>query len=305
MPGSVGVCLKVNIFYKRVSLHMEKKPGDISIGDELTNQEIVGIFKCGNQGGMRRSKRENCLILITDHTKSLYDDHIDSKGILHYTGMGTKGDQDLNKSQNRTLNESKGNDIKVYFFEKYGQKSSYRFNGEVELDGEPYEGKQHDELGVLRKVYIFPLRPINTESFPVIGNNELNETIEIKEKKTKKLSNRELAERATKLNHTSSTSNTYRKVISKQYDRNEFVKEYARRRAAGRCQLCDELAPFKSNGVPFLEVHHVEWLAEGGPDSVDNVVALCPNCHRKMHVINKPKDLQTLVDKAKEILSLS
>lgn len=299
------LCLKVNFFYKRVNLHMEKKPGDISIGDELTNQEIVSIFKCGNQGGMRRSIRENCLIIITDHTKSLYDDRIDSKGILHYTGMGTKGDQELDKTQNKTLNESKDNDIKVYFFEKYGQKSSYRFNGEVELDDEPYEGKQYDELGVLRKVYIFPLRPIDTESFPLIGNKELNETIEIKEKKTKRLSNRELAERVTKLNHTSSTSNTYRKVISKQYDRNELVKEYARRRAAGYCQLCDEPAPFESNGVPFLEVHHIEWLAEGGPDTVDNVVALCPNCHRKMHIINKPIDVQTLVGKAKELLSFS
>lgn len=284
---------------------MEKKPGDISIGDELTNQEIVSIFKCGNQGGMRRSIRENCLILITDHTKSLYDDHIDSKGILHYTGMGTKGDQDLDWSQNRTLNESKGSDIKVYFFEKYGKKSSYRFNGEVELDGEPNEGKQHDELGVLRKVYIFPLRPISSESFPLIENDELNETIEIKEKKTRKLSNHELAERATKLKHASTTNNTYRKVTSKKYDRNELVKEYARRRAAGHCQLCDEPAPFESNGVPFLEVHHVKWLAEGGPDTVDNVVALCPNCHRKMHIINTPKDVQILVNKAKEPLIFS
>ena len=84
-----------------------------------------------------------------------------------------------------------------------------------------------------------------------------------------------------------------------------MVKEYARRRAAGHCQLCDEPAPFESNGVPFLEVHHVKWLAEGGPDTVDNVVALCPNCHRKMHIINTPKDVQILVNKAKEPLIFS
>jgi len=25
-------------------------------------------------------------------------------------------------------------------------------------------------------------------------------------------------------------------------------------------------------------------LAEGGPDTVENTVALCPNCHRRCHV---------------------
>ena len=44
-------------------------------------------------------------------------------------------------------------------------------------------------------------------------------------------------------------------------------------------------APFKKrNGEPFLEVHHVMWLSEGGSDSIENTVALCPNCHRKVHV---------------------
>ena len=43
-------------------------------------------------------------------------------------------------------------------------------------------------------------------------------------------------------------------------------------------------APFnKPTGEPFLEVHHVIGLAEGGPDIVENAVALCPNCHREAH----------------------
>ncbi|WP_296863638.1 HNH endonuclease [Thermosyntropha sp.] len=29
---------------------------------------------------------------------------------------------------------------------------------------------------------------------------------------------------------------------------------------------------------------HIEWLSRGGTDTIDNTVALCPNCHRKMHV---------------------
>jgi 5-methylcytosine-specific restriction enzyme A len=38
-------------------------------GQVLSNQEIVNIFKCSNQGGMRRSLKTNTLVLISDRTK--------------------------------------------------------------------------------------------------------------------------------------------------------------------------------------------------------------------------------------------
>lgn len=54
--------------------------------------------------------------------------------------------------------------------------------------------------------------------------------------------------------------------------------------AGDRCEVCDEVAPFKrEGGEPYLEVHHVRPLAEGGPDTVDNAVGCCPNCHRALH----------------------
>lgn len=45
-----------------------------SVGSTVTYPEICVAFQCGNMGGMRRSKRTNTLIIISDHTKSLYDD---------------------------------------------------------------------------------------------------------------------------------------------------------------------------------------------------------------------------------------
>ena len=36
------------------------------------------------------------------------------------------------------------------------------------------------------------------------------------------------------------------------------------------------------------------WLANGGADSIENTVALCLNCHKKMHVVNDPKDVDEL-----------
>jgi 5-methylcytosine-specific restriction protein A len=54
--------------------------------------------------------------------------------------------------------------------------------------------------------------------------------------------------------------------------------------AHGICEVCGEPAPFlKEDGEPYLEVHHVRWLSEGGPDTTNNAVACCPNCHRKLH----------------------
>ena len=59
--------------------------------------------------------------------------------------------------------------------------------------------------------------------------------------------------------------------------------------------LCGQNAPFlNAQGEPYLELHHIIWLSHGGSDSVDNVVALCPNCHRKMHIVNDAEDLAHL-----------
>jgi 5-methylcytosine-specific restriction endonuclease McrA len=54
--------------------------------------------------------------------------------------------------------------------------------------------------------------------------------------------------------------------------------------AGGNCEKCGDPAPFRrDDGEPFLEVHHVRPLAEGGPDTTDNAAACCPNCHRQLH----------------------
>lgn len=69
------------------------------------------------------------------------------------------------------------------------------------------------------------------------------------------------------------------------FKRNAAVAATVRVRANGVCENCRNPAPFikKSNGVPFLEVHHVVRLADNGDDTVDNAIAVCPNCHRQLH----------------------
>ena len=78
---------------------------------------------------------------------------------------------------------------------------------------------------------------------------------------------------------------TSRDITQTVFERNPYVVAAALRKAKGICQHCESCAPFKrkTNGLPYLEVHHILPLSRGGKDTVENTVAICPNCHRKAH----------------------
>lgn len=69
------------------------------------------------------------------------------------------------------------------------------------------------------------------------------------------------------------------------FNRNADVVAEALFRAKGKCEHCKKSAPFvrQVDGSPYLEVHHVDRLADGGEDTIENVIALCANCHREAH----------------------
>jgi len=244
-------------------------------------------------GGMRRSKATNSLIIISDHTKGLYEDKWFGD-VLHYTGMGKKGDQDLNFMQNKTLAESDKNGVEVHLFEVLVP-TEYLYRGIVSLAGKPYQEIQKGEDGIPRKVWMFPLK-LQT-SLQAISEESFDTYLKEKEKVAEKLTLEELKERA---EQNESDKVGSRKVTSNVFIRDVFVAEYAKRRANGRCQLCGQKAPFyNKDGKPYLECHHIEWISEGGSDTLENTVALCPNCHRKMHVLNLTTDKEKLRAQAK------
>lgn len=90
--------------------------------------------------------------------------------------------------------------------------------------------------------------------------------------------------RRARLKHAPRTPSA-RKVETIIFDRNPDVVAEVLDRAGGYCERCGSSAPFirKSNGTPYLEVHHKIQLAKGGDDTVSNSQALCPNCHRELH----------------------
>jgi len=262
-------------------------------GDILTNEDITNIFGCSGQGGMRRSHKTNTLVLISNHDKlnNPYNDRWIGN-IFHYTGMGMEGDQSLDFNQNKTLSNSRSEiDLGVFLFEVFESKK-YTYVGEVELVDKPYQEKQKDLEGRDRRVWVFPLKLKNNSLPPPISKETLDDLISKKENYVKQLSDKELLERA----KDSISTPGERLVTARQYERNPYISELAKRRANGICQLCKKEAPFKNkNGEPYLETHHIKPLSKAGEDTIENTVALCPNCHRRMHVLNDKEDIKTLL----------
>ena len=131
---------------------------DLEIGREYSNVDIMLLFKCSGQGGMRRSKETRTLVLVKDKA-SIYEDTWQN-GICYYTGMGQEGDQHFYERQNKTLFNLPFIDVEAYLFESYkiGNKNTYKFCGKVVLAEKPYYDRQADICHHDRQVCIFPLR---------------------------------------------------------------------------------------------------------------------------------------------------
>lgn len=264
---------------------------NIKSGDTISNEELVNIFKVGNMGGMRRSTKNGTLVIISDHTKGMYDDKWYGNE-LHYTGMGKTGDQDIKKNQNKTLAESNKNGVVIHLFEVF-ESGKYNYRGVAHLIGDTYQEMQKDVEGNLRKVWMFPLSIEETGA--TVDEGLLGTLEESQGKKVERLPTDELYGIA---KFHSSNKASFRETTSTTYVRDTYVKEYTKRRSNGYCELCGEPAPFQDkNGNFYLESHHIVWLSKGGADSIDNTVALCPNCHRKMHVVDDPNDVLFLKNK--------
>lgn len=74
-------------------------------------------------------------------------------------------------------------------------------------------------------------------------------------------------------------------------DKNYYVEQTVLLGANGHCELCKNPAPFlDKNGRPYLELHHINANnKEIEPEK--NLIALCPNCHRKIQINPSDEDL--------------
>lgn len=94
-----------------------------------------------------------------------------------------------------------------------------------------------------------------------------------------------LAEGLEQIGQASEQIKAAEEVSSFRYIRSPAAKSATLLRAQRACEMCginisSEMDP---DGPPYLEVHHVIPLSAGGLDTPENMLALCPNCHRKIH----------------------
>ena len=200
--------------------------------------------------------------------------------VLKYYFKGVTNSATGDKSFKETYKDNaaiiKSNQTPIYVFEKQGTSLTLGGIFKYQSHHEEADGAKWFRLERV-KLFDQPRRFVKEEH-----ENELQKRIASRQKDSR-------AERQARLKKAFKKPRS-RMSESVVYDRNEDVILEVLERAAGICEWCKEPAPFtrRKNQEPYLEVHHLHPLSEGGDDSDENARALCPNCHRKAHYGDVP-----------------
>lgn len=238
-------------------------------GLHYKRRSIHELYGGQQQGGISTPKNYPFIFIFTGESGKQYgyrDGWSEDFTLYKYTGEGQMGNMEFIKG-NKAIRDHLHNNKTIYLF-KYVSSGTVEFIAEMTyVDYEIHMAPDNSEN--LRRTIQFHLkRTDNTDQ-------EL-EDISFANYSLKEL--RRLAEKQVSVDtkHRISTN-----IVLK---RAKAIKLYALKRANGYCESCNNEAPFvKPNGEPFLEVHHLRKLSDGGIDDPENVAAICPNCHRRVH----------------------
>jgi 5-methylcytosine-specific restriction protein A len=206
--------------------------------------------------------------------------------------MGRIGDQTLS-GQNLRLAEHKQDGIPVHLFEVF-TRNAYHYAGPVTLAASVYRESQVDDEGKARNVLVFPLALAPAGKPPV---PQVREIQQIETARRRSVRPKSLEELFVLAGTQGSLEPGRREALATQFVRSAAVAELTKRLVGGMCDLCGNPAPFSTTEGPYLECHHIVHLAHGGPDILDNTVALCANCHRRMHVLDRAQDVAKLKER--------
>ena len=68
-------------------------------------------------------------------------------------------------------------------------------------------------------------------------------------------------------------------INGKTYKRHNYLMAMVKKYRDYKCQFCSTTI-LKANGEYYIEACHIKPKAKGGKDSLDNILILCPNCHK-------------------------
>lgn len=242
--------LKPGFEYQRTALH-----------EKLGGQQ---------QGGISTPANSPVILIFTggSGTQYGYQDRWLEEDVFLYAGEGQRGDMEW-KGGNVAVRDHAVIGKDLLLFESV-RKAWVRYVGQFVCNGFHIE-KAPDVDGNERTAIVFELSRLAD-----IDDSRTEQSVELDS-----LDLQQLRDQALK---SSAESRTPIEKKTQVRIRSEAIKRYARGRAAGSCESCLAPAPFTTaSGEPYLEVHHVMRLSDGGPDHPSFVVAICPNCHRRAH----------------------
>ena len=208
------------------------------------------------------------------HTGKNYSDNMSSKGIDYdFPNTNRNGSHDQNEIQAlKNCFESK---IPLFVISKASNQKLRNVHIGLVQTFDEINAKAFIRFVAQDKLFPTANETIKESQaeYKVTFENQVNESLDDSSENRQ----RRLASKSTK------PKVVYRLV--QDYRRDPDVVAEALYRAEGFCEKCKEKAPFikRSNGEPYLEVHHIIPLSQGGLDSLENVISLCPNCHREIH----------------------
>ena len=231
------------------------------------------------QGGISTPAQSPIILLFSSPRGSDfgYRDGWTSEGLYLYTGEGQRGDMTLSRG-NAAIAEHADVGRDLHLFEAAG-KGFVEYVGRMVCVGSEWR-MGADTEGRPRKVVVFALAPaeefVTEAARPGSGQPEGREDLD---------ADLDLAAlRALALGPAASGPVPAAERVRRVWLRSQAVRRYALLRAEGLCEGCGQSAPFTTpEGEPYLEVHHLRRLSDGGPDHPAHVAALCPNCHRRCH----------------------
>lgn len=169
---------------------------------------------------------------------------------------------------NRANLAHSGNGKDLLLFRK--TREGLRFEGQLVCEGHHLE-QAPDTEGSMRNAIVFELRPLEQiqEAPDAVLGDEAGRSLD------------ELG----RLALTAAKAEPKRgQKLATIFERAAAIKMYLFARASGRCEGCNDAAPFlTARGRPYLEAHHIRRMTDGGPDDPRFMIALCPNCHRRAH----------------------
>jgi len=259
-------------------------------------EEIHDVYGGQRRGGISSPAKQPFVFIFTGDSGSEYgyQDQFRPDGTFWYTGEGQLGDMEMTRG-NLSVRDHQKKGKGLHLFE-YVKKGYVKYIGELVYSGHHIQ-QRPDREGNIRNAIIFQLilLPNNPTSInESFGNYELNQAISLKYS---------LADLKRIALHCNVGGNLEQRV-NEVFRRSKAIRFYALKRSHGVCEGCSSPAPFEGKEGPFLEVHHLHRLGDGGPDSPENVIALCPNCHRRVHYSRDGTDYNAgLIDKIKNLES--